>query len=244
MLVVTPTAPTQAPAERLEPAGRQVQADLILGQTKVDGTWFYDLPIASPSSLRSALEDLGDDLLDFVDYLVEWAGDVAQDVRQLDGDAERLCGRTGAFGRAEHLQHATPVTMDEPGERFGGPKALRWVRQFYLLIIPVTIGLMMLHQGGGELQTVTGVQLLVEVRRRRAELRAGQRGDLLRLLDAPERHIAECLFPAVLVEPPPALAIGALAVARAALGRVADTDIFACTLRSKACDGCSRRRWR
>jgi cytochrome b subunit of formate dehydrogenase len=26
--------------------------------------------------------------------------------------------------------------------------ALRWVRQFYLLLIPVTIGLMMLHQGG------------------------------------------------------------------------------------------------
>ena len=28
------------------------------------------------------------------------------------------------------------------------PDALKWVRQFYLLIIPVTIGLMMLHQGG------------------------------------------------------------------------------------------------
>jgi cytochrome b subunit of formate dehydrogenase len=28
------------------------------------------------------------------------------------------------------------------------PSALTWVRQFYLLIIPVTIGLMMLHQGG------------------------------------------------------------------------------------------------
>jgi len=28
------------------------------------------------------------------------------------------------------------------------PEALKWVRQFYLLIIPVTIGLMMLHQGG------------------------------------------------------------------------------------------------
>jgi cytochrome b subunit of formate dehydrogenase len=28
------------------------------------------------------------------------------------------------------------------------PAALTWVRQFYLLIIPVTIGLMMLHQGG------------------------------------------------------------------------------------------------
>jgi hypothetical protein len=28
------------------------------------------------------------------------------------------------------------------------PEALKWVRQFYLLIIPVTIGLMILHQGG------------------------------------------------------------------------------------------------
>jgi cytochrome b subunit of formate dehydrogenase len=28
------------------------------------------------------------------------------------------------------------------------PSALRWVRQFYLLLIPVTIGLMMLHNGG------------------------------------------------------------------------------------------------
>jgi cytochrome b subunit of formate dehydrogenase len=28
------------------------------------------------------------------------------------------------------------------------PAALRWVREFYLLIIPVTIGLMLLHQGG------------------------------------------------------------------------------------------------
>src|SRR4029077_19728571 len=28
------------------------------------------------------------------------------------------------------------------------PDTLRWVRQFYMLIIPVTIGLMLLHQGG------------------------------------------------------------------------------------------------
>jgi cytochrome b subunit of formate dehydrogenase len=28
------------------------------------------------------------------------------------------------------------------------PAALKWVREFYLLIIPVTIGLMLLHQGG------------------------------------------------------------------------------------------------
>lgn len=33
-----------------------------------------------------------------------------------------------------------------PGGQEPGP--LRWVRQFYLLLIPVTIGLMLLHQGG------------------------------------------------------------------------------------------------
>ena len=30
----------------------------------------------------------------------------------------------------------------------GEPPVLRWVREFYLLLIPVTIGLMLLHQGG------------------------------------------------------------------------------------------------
>jgi cytochrome b subunit of formate dehydrogenase len=30
----------------------------------------------------------------------------------------------------------------------GEPAALRWIREFYLLVIPVTIGLMLLHNGG------------------------------------------------------------------------------------------------
>ena len=34
------------------------------------------------------------------------------------------------------------------------PAALRWVRQFYLLVIPVTIGLMLLHNGGDWLRKV------------------------------------------------------------------------------------------
>ncbi len=34
------------------------------------------------------------------------------------------------------------------------PEALKWVRQFYLLIIPVTIGLMLLHQGGDWIRKV------------------------------------------------------------------------------------------
>jgi cytochrome b subunit of formate dehydrogenase len=33
-------------------------------------------------------------------------------------------------------------------ESAGEPPALRWVRQFYLLVIPVTLGLMLLHNGG------------------------------------------------------------------------------------------------
>ncbi|MBS1853999.1 MAG: cytochrome b/b6 domain-containing protein [Acidobacteria bacterium] len=35
-----------------------------------------------------------------------------------------------------------------PLEAGGEPPPLRWVRQFYLLVIPVTIGLMLLHNGG------------------------------------------------------------------------------------------------
>jgi len=35
------------------------------------------------------------------------------------------------------------------------PAALRWVRQFYLLIIPVTIGLMLLHNGGDWVRKLT-----------------------------------------------------------------------------------------
>jgi len=48
--------------------------------------------------------------------------------------------------------------------------ALRWVRQFYLLLIPVTIGLMMLHQGGD------WIRKLVRLRfRRSAVVRSADR---------------------------------------------------------------------
>ena len=40
------------------------------------------------------------------------------------------------------------ITQVHVAEGATEPEALKWVRQFYLLIIPVTIGLMMLHQGG------------------------------------------------------------------------------------------------
>jgi cytochrome b subunit of formate dehydrogenase len=40
------------------------------------------------------------------------------------------------------------ISQVHVAEGAGEPEALKWVRQFYLLIIPVTIGLMLLHQGG------------------------------------------------------------------------------------------------
>ncbi len=40
------------------------------------------------------------------------------------------------------------------------PEALKWVRQFYLLIIPVTIGLMLLHQGGDWIRKLIRLRFL------------------------------------------------------------------------------------
>jgi len=57
----------------------------------------------------------------------------------------KTCGQChpGAGSRFAISQVHVPVDGggDEPGP-------LRWVRQFYLMVIPVTIGLMMLHNGG------------------------------------------------------------------------------------------------
>jgi len=50
--------------------------------------------------------------------------------------------------------------------------ALRWVRQFYLLVIPLTIGLMLLHNAGD------WVRKLLRLRSRGAALRVSGRGDL------------------------------------------------------------------
>ena len=54
------------------------------------------------------------------------------------------------------------------------PAALRWVREFYLLLIPVTIGLMLLHNGGDWVRKLLRAALLarsvraaVSARRRR-----------------------------------------------------------------------------
>ena len=40
------------------------------------------------------------------------------------------------------------ITQVHVAEGGAEPAVLRWVREFYLLVIPVTIGLMLLHQGG------------------------------------------------------------------------------------------------
>jgi cytochrome b subunit of formate dehydrogenase len=46
------------------------------------------------------------------------------------------------------------ISQVHVGEGAAEPEALKWVRQFYLLIIPVTIGLMLLHQGGDWIRKV------------------------------------------------------------------------------------------
>jgi cytochrome b subunit of formate dehydrogenase len=59
--------------------------------------------------------------------------------------------------------------------------ALRWVKQFYLLVIPVTIGLMMLHQGGDWIRKLVGLRFrraVVRSRDRRALASSHGHGDL------------------------------------------------------------------
>jgi cytochrome b subunit of formate dehydrogenase len=55
------------------------------------------------------------------------------------------------------------------------PPMLRWIRQFYLLLIPVTIGLMMLHQGGDFLRKL--IRLRFQLRpARRVQLKTADAG--------------------------------------------------------------------
>jgi cytochrome b subunit of formate dehydrogenase len=49
------------------------------------------------------------------------------------------------------------------------PAMLRWVRQFYLLLIPVTIGLMLLHQGGDWIRKLIRLRFERRPLQRRAE---------------------------------------------------------------------------
>ena len=52
------------------------------------------------------------------------------------------------------------------------PALLRWVRQFYLLLIPVTIGLMLLHQGGDWIRKLIRLRFAPQRVQRRAALLA------------------------------------------------------------------------
>ena len=54
------------------------------------------------------------------------------------------CGKCHPGAGTRFAISQVHLTPDSAGE----PPALRWVRQFYLLLIPVTIGLMFLHNGG------------------------------------------------------------------------------------------------
>jgi cytochrome b subunit of formate dehydrogenase len=61
------------------------------------------------------------------------------------------------------------------------PDALKWVRQFYLLIIPVTIGLMMLHQGGDWVRKLMRLRFQPRTRAARA-VAAGSHAHDIRML--------------------------------------------------------------
>jgi cytochrome b subunit of formate dehydrogenase len=50
----------------------------------------------------------------------------------------------------------------------GEPAMLRWVREFYLLLIPVTIGLMMIHQGGDWVRKLIRLRFQKQPQRRMA----------------------------------------------------------------------------
>jgi cytochrome b subunit of formate dehydrogenase/DnaJ-class molecular chaperone len=54
------------------------------------------------------------------------------------------CGKCHPGAGTRFAISQVHLTADSAGE----PAPLRWVRQFYLLLIPVTIGLMLLHNGG------------------------------------------------------------------------------------------------
>ena len=58
------------------------------------------------------------------------------------------------------------------------PAALRWVRQFYLMIIPVTIGLMLLHNGGDWFRKLFRLRFRGPVPVGRAAAEAGGHGEL------------------------------------------------------------------
>lgn len=83
----------------------------------------------------------------------------------------KTCGQChpGAGARFAISQVHVPIGGQEPAP-------LRWVRQFYLLVIPVTIGLMILHQGGDWIRKL--LQLRFGARIVRRPPAAGAHGNL------------------------------------------------------------------
>jgi cytochrome b subunit of formate dehydrogenase len=88
----------------------------------------------------------------------------------------RTCGKC-------HPGAGTRFAISEVHLSEGGREAaaLRWVRQFYLLVIPVTIGLMLLHNGGDWVRKLIRLRFAAPAGARspvRTPLQAGGHGEL------------------------------------------------------------------
>lgn len=84
----------------------------------------------------------------------------------------------GTCGKC-HPGAGTRFAISQVHVAVGGqePAALRWIRQFYLLVIPVTIGLMLLHQGGDWFRKLMRLRFGA-VTPRRAKASAGGHGEI------------------------------------------------------------------
>jgi len=72
------------------------------------------------------------------------------------------------------------ISQVHVAEGRGEPAMLRWVREFYLLLIPVTIGLMLLHQGGDWIRKLIRLRFQRRIERHAAmaATSGGAHGDL------------------------------------------------------------------
>ena len=94
------------------------------------------------------------------------------------------------------------ISQVHVAEGRGEPALLKWVREFYLLLIPVTIGLMMLHQGGDWIRKLIRLRFQPQPAPRRAcaaAVSAGAHGDLRMLPFERVQHAVMALSFIVLV---------------------------------------------
>ena len=94
------------------------------------------------------------------------------------------------------------ISQVHVAEGRGEPAMLKWVREFYLLLIPVTIGLMMLHQGGDWIRKLIRLRFQPQPAPRRASaaaVSAGAHGDLRMLPFERVQHAVMALSFIVLV---------------------------------------------